>query len=95
MKPPFDLTALKAQIAARRDPRGPVTHRLPHIVTLAAPTNEEEQFARWDEPYGWCLEHVDHGNGHKWSRRRDINTGEIEFSFTDVPTGVFFALAFR
>jgi hypothetical protein len=95
MKPPFNLSVFKSRIASLRKPTDPVDHDLPYIVTLPSPTNLEEQVARWDEPQKWCRGNVDHGQGHQWSRRRKLDTGEIVFGFSDVPTGVHFALLFR
>jgi len=96
MKPPFDLNKFKAKVtAALHDPRGPVDAEQPHIVTLPLPRTEDELHARWQEPQDWCRGHVDHQQGHKWSRRRDRDTGALVYSFNDVPTGVLFALTFR
>jgi hypothetical protein len=95
MKPPFDLSAFRAKVAALRNPRGPVPQRLPHVVTLKAPRNDQELHERWKEPQDWCWDNVQHGRGDLWSRRRDIRTGAIEFSFSCPSTGVAFALEFR
>lgn len=96
MKPPFDLNKLKARIAALpRDPRAPTSNPQQHEVKLLPVTTDNELHARWQEAQDWCRQNVQHHQGHEWSRRMDRDSGRPVFSFSDVSTGVMFALLFR
>lgn len=96
MKPPFNLNMFKARIAALpRDPRAPTNDSQQHEVKLLPVTSDNELHARWHEAQDWCRENVQHQKGHEWSRRMDRNSGRPVFSFSDVSTGVMFALKFR
>lgn len=95
MKPPFDLQALRARVAASRSPDSPVEHQLAHVVRLRPITSDHEQATRWSDPQQWCRQHVDHRAGHQWSRRMDRAAGRAEFSFDDLATATMFALLYR
>lgn len=96
MKPPFDLTKFKACLAAvPRDPRSPTPQPQNHRVTLLPITSDAEQRSRWDDAQDWCRSNVQHQQGHQWSRHMDRKSGRPVFSFSDVNTGVMFALMFR
>lgn len=95
MKPPFDLKAFRARVAAIRSPDSPVENRLAHVVRLRPITSAGEQDARWNKPQHWCRQHVDHHGGHQWSRRMHRETNHPEFSFSDRLTAIRFALKYR
>jgi hypothetical protein len=94
VKPPFGLSTIIARIASQRDPCAPVGHQLQHLVTLIAPTSDTQLHALWQEAQDWCHQHVHHNRSDQWSRRRDGQTGELVFSFTDLTTATAFKLTF-
>ena len=94
MKPPLDFSALRARMAALRDPRAPVEHQLQHSVALTAPICERGLHALWQDTQDWCYENVHHSCGDQWSRRCDRRTGDFAFSFDDLRTATLFKLTF-
>jgi hypothetical protein len=94
MKPPFDLSELKVRMATQRNEYGPVEHQLCHPVTLTAPASDRKLHALWEEAQDWCCRHVHYNRGDQWSRRRDWQTGDLVFSFTDLTTATAFKLTF-
>ena len=96
MKPPFDINKFKARITALpHDPRSPSGQTQNHVVKLLPISSDDELHTRWQEPQDWCCQNVQHQQGHRWSRRMDRDSGRPVFSFSDVSTGVLFALKFR
>jgi hypothetical protein len=93
MRVPFDIQKFTSKHAAVRDPKSPLPEPQEHAVTLQAPTSEAEQWDRWDGAQAWCREHVAHGQGQRWSRRRKRD-GSLVFTFSDYPTAIYFALRF-
>jgi hypothetical protein len=96
MKQPFDLKKFRHRISQiPRDPSAPTDQELEHSVRLLPISSDSDQHARWMEPQAWCRLNVQHQLGHEWSRRMDRESGRPVFSFSDLSTGVMFALKFR
>lgn len=94
MPVPLDLTLFRS-LQPKRNPRAPDPHQQQHVVVLAAPETEEEQFERWDRPDAWCRQNVRHQAEEVWSRHRDPKTGELLFSFSDQGRAALFKLFFK
>ena len=94
MPVPLDLTRFRS-LKPKRDPRAPDASQQQHVVCLAAPQTEDEQFERWDRPDAWCRQNVPHQAGELWSRCRDPRTRDLLFSFSDQGRAALFALFFK